>query len=412
MSAGAQDLGGRTVVVGVTGGIAAYKVLDVVAELRRANANVRVIMTRAATRFVEPLSFEALSAAPVYTDLFAAGEAGPVAHVALADKADVVLVAPATADFIARAAAGMADDFLTTFLLAVRCPVIVAPAMNSRMYEHPFVQANLGRLAALGWHVVPPDHGWLAEGKYGLGRLPAPERILTAVRAALTGRATLAGRTILVTAGPTREYIDPVRFISNPSSGKMGYAIAKAARDRGANVVLVSGPTVLEPPPGVTVVPVVSTQQMYEAVRAHLDGVDAVFAAAAPSDFRPRKRHAQKVKKESAELDIELERTPDILAALGESKGHMVLVGFAAETENVLENARDKLVRKHLDLMVANQVGMPGAGFESDTNVVTVIDKSGKIETWPRLSKAEVAEKLLDRLEEMWGVGTVRTGSS
>jgi len=412
MAAQAQDLTGRSVVVGVTGGIAAYKVLDVVAELRRAGASVHVVMTAAATKFVQPLSFEALAGEPVLTDMFASQRPGPVAHVALATEADVVLVAPATADFIARAAAGMADDFLSTLLLAVHCPVIVAPAMNSRMYENPLVQANLGRLAGLGWTVLPPDSGWLAEGTYGTGRLPSPDRLVAAVRAVLTRRVSLSGRTILVTAGPTREYIDPVRFISNPSSGKMGYAIAAAAHRRGANVILVSGPTSLTAPPGVMVVPVVSTQQMFEAVRTHLDGVDAVIAAAAPSDFRPRARFDQKVKKDNADLNVELERTPDILASLGESKGQMLLVGFAAETENVLENARDKLSRKHLDLIVANQVGMPGAAFESDTNIVIVVDRTGRTEQWPRLTKTEVAERLLDRLEEMWGVGTVRAGSS
>ncbi|HKY32648.1 MAG TPA: bifunctional phosphopantothenoylcysteine decarboxylase/phosphopantothenate--cysteine ligase CoaBC [Candidatus Polarisedimenticolia bacterium] len=388
------------VVLGICGGIAAYKAAEIVRALVREGADVTVILTANAARFVTPLTLRTLSGRRVITSAFEPPDDGPdVEHVGLARDCEVLLVAPATANVLAKMAAGIADDFLTTFCLGVTCPVIVAPAMNTRMWGHPAVRSNVATLASRGVQVIPPAEGPLAsagEGS-GVGRLPEPALLaaaaLSRVREAGGRRGALAGRTVLITAGPTREEIDPVRFLSNPSTGKMGYAVAGAARDQGARVILVSGPTHLPDPPGVEMVRVVSAQQMHDAVLARLEEADIVVKAAAVSDFRPARREASKVKKDAAALELRLERTPDILAEIGRRKGRRFVVGFAAETDDVVENARRKLDGKGLDLIVANRVG-DGNGFAGDDNQAVLIGP-GLHEELPRLSKAALAERIV-----------------
>ncbi len=400
-------MGSREVVLGVTGGIAAYKAAEIVRGLVREGAGVTVVMTGHAREFITPLTLQTLSGRRVIAEHFdpvGASDPADVEHVGLARSCGLLLVAPATANVLAKMAAGIADDFLTTFHLAVSCPILVAPAMNTRMWEHAAVQENLARLRARGVQVVGPEEGPLAsrgEGS-GIGRLAAPEAIvsramaLLAIEEAGARGASLTGRTVLVTAGPTREDLDPVRTLTNPSTGRMGYAVAEAARDLGAGVVLISGPTHLPDPAGVTTVRVKSADQMREAVLRHLPGASIVVKAAAVSDFRPAAREAEKVKKGSAPRTIALEPTPDILAEVGRAKGERFLVGFAAETEDLAGNARRKLSEKNLDLIVANSVadGAEGA-FGSDLNEVVVIDRWGAEERWPRMSKADVARRLM-----------------
>lgn len=401
------------VVLGVTGGIAAYKAADIVRGLQREGANVTVVMTAHALEFITPLTLETLSGRPVITSHFdpppAGQEGGDVEHIGLAQRCDLLLVAPATASVLGKMAGGISDDFLTTFYLAVTCPVAVAPAMNTRMWGHAAVQENLSRLVARGVHVIGPESGPLAsrgEGE-GMGRLAHPDTIVgEAMRlgggaAGAPGAARpLAGRHVLVTAGPTREELDPVRYLSNPSTGKMGYAVAEAARDLGARVTLVSGPTHLADPAGITTLRVTSAQQMHDTVMARLDGetqADVVVMAAAVSDFRPARREPSKVKKHAAAMQLALERTPDILAEIGASSTGRCVVGFAAETEDVAANARLKLKNKGLDLIVANSVAGDGshAGFGAATNEVIVIDRDGNQQQWPRMPKHEVARRLM-----------------
>jgi phosphopantothenoylcysteine decarboxylase / phosphopantothenate---cysteine ligase len=392
------------VVLGVTGGIAAYKAADVVRGLIRRGADVTVIMTDHARHFVTPLTLQTLSGRRVITSHFdpipgrdAAEEPADVEHVGLSRACRLLLVAPATANILAKMAAGIADDFLSTFYLAVACPVVVAPAMNTRMWDHAAVAANLARLRERGVHVVGPESGALAspgEGE-GMGRMSDPDTIVARAFAILGGGGPLSGRTVLVTAGPTREEIDPVRFLSNPSTGRMGFAIAVAARDLGAKVVLVAGPTSLADPGGVTTVRVTSAEEMRAAVMAHLKDAQVIVKAAAVSDFRPAARSPQKVKKGSAPRTIELEPTADILAEIGRNKAGRFLVGFAAETESLMDNARRKLTEKGLDLIVANDVSPRGAGFGSETNEVVVIGADGGVDRWPRMSKAQVAARLM-----------------
>jgi len=387
----------RTVVVAVGGGIAAYKACEVVRLVVKGGGTARVAMTPAATRFVQPLTFQALSGGPVLTDLFDPAFELAYGHLALARAADLVVVAPATADLIARLRAGMADDAVTTTLVAATCPVLLAPAMNTRMWRNPAVQENLEALRERGWHVVGPASGDLADGDVGEGRLAEPEDIALAA-SRLLGNLDLAGRRVLVTAGPTREHIDPVRFVSNPSSGKMGYAVARVAARRGASVVLVSGPTALEDPPVAKVVRVESAEQMARAVEAEWDGVDLFVAAAAVSDYRPRESAPRKKKKGEGDETLVLSRTPDILASLGERfagrKDGPVLVGFAAETDDVIANAREKLKRKRCDLVVANKVGGDGAGFGGDSNRVALVSAAELAEI--EGPKEKVAEAILD----------------
>jgi phosphopantothenoylcysteine decarboxylase/phosphopantothenate--cysteine ligase len=393
---------GKRVIVGVTGGIAAYKAAELVRGLVRDGAEVRVAMTKHATEFVTPLTFEALSGHRVVWEQFdPANEA--MDHITWGQETDLVVIAPATAGFLARMAAGMADDFLATMLLAATAPVLVCPSMNDRMLEHPAVQHNLHVLRARGVHVMPPGIGDLACGTRGAGRLPEPEEILEQARIVLAPK-DLQGRKIMVTAGATVEAIDPVRYITNRSSGKMGYALARAAARRGGSVVLVSGPTGLKPPLGVRFVAVRSAEEMRTAVLADREGCHAVIKAAAVADYRPREAGLQKMKKLDADQNLDLVRNPDILAELGcgQGAGACVLVGFAAETEALLENAREKLRRKNVDMVVANDVSRADAGFDADTNLVKILHRDGRVEELPLLSKDEVADRILDRILEQW----------
>ena len=399
--ASSSPLAGRTVILGVSGGIAAYKAAELARRLGERGARVVTVLTAGAARFVTPLTFAALTHQPVYTadDLWTPRSG--VEHVRLADQADLVILAPATAHLLGQLAAGMAGDFLTTVVLAVgmRVPVLVAPAMNTHMWRHPAVQANVARLRAWGYRVMDPDAGPLAEGYAGVGRLPEPEAIVARAEALLGGRRDLEGRTVLVTAGPTREPLDPVRFISNRSSGKMGFALAEAARDRGARVLLVTGPVHLPDPPGVQVERVETAAQMLEAVLRYAPQADVIIKAAAVADFRPAHPAEHKIKKGAAAPVVELVPTTDILKELGRRKAPgQVLVGFAAETQDLLENARRKIREKNLDLIVLNDVTQPGAGFEVDTNVVTLVYPDGRRQSLPPMSKRQVADAILDAL--------------
>ena len=390
-----------SVVLGVTGCIGAYKACEILRELQRHDLDVRVVMTHHATRFVAPMTFEALSRHPVFTDQFALGAAGEIPHIEWADQAELLLVAPATANILGKFAHGIADDALSTLYTATRAPVVVAPAMNVNMFEHPAVRANLETLRARGVRVVEPGSGYLACGWLGKGRLAETGEIVEAALSVLRQRHDMAGEAVLVTAGPTVEDLDPVRFLSNRSSGRMGYRLAEAARDRGARVILVSGPTGLPAPPGVELVQVRSAEQMASAVEARRHEVRVVVMAAAVADYRPAGVAPRKVKKGEGGLRIELVRTPDILKRLGETKGGLTLVGFAAETENLRENALRKLRDKRLDLIVANDVSVEGAGFGSESNAVTLIDAAGGESSVPLVSKRALADVIWDRVVEL-----------
>lgn len=387
----------KHIVLGVTGSIAAYKIASLASMLVKKQADVTVIMTKNATNFINPITFESLTGNRCLVDTFDRNFEFQVEHVSLAKQTDVFLVAPASANVIAKAAHGIADDMLTTTLLACRCPKIFAPAMNTRMYENPIVQDNISTLKDYGMEVVTPASGYLACGDTGEGKMPEPEVLYEAVLRALTPK-DLSGRKVLVTAGPTQEKLDPVRYISNHSTGKMGYAVAAAAVRRGADVTLVSGKVELTPPMGVQVVPVVSAADMAQAVKAAASEQDIIIKAAAVADYRPRVTADEKLKKKDEELSVELERTEDILAWLGaHRRAGQILCGFSMETEHLLENSRAKLEKKKIDMIVANNLKQEGAGFGTDTNVVTLITKE-KTEEFPMLSKEEVAERLLDRL--------------
>jgi len=389
-------LDGRTVLVGVTGGIACYKACEVVRLLVGRGARVRVVMTAGAQQFVTPLTLQTLSGQPVATDTFSLTQESEIGHIRLADEADTVLIAPATANVLGKLAGGIADDLLTTVLLATRAPVIVAPAMNVHMWEHLAVQENLARLVARGVRVVRPVSGPLACGYEGEGRLAPPEDLVEAVLCALAPQ-DLAGVRVLVSAGPTQEPIDPVRYLSNRSSGKMGHALARVARRRGAEVTLVTGPTALPPPPDVRVVEVATAREMARALDGAFDDARVLIMTAAVADYRPRRSLPHKLKKgPTVAQTLELERNPDILAGLARRKESRLVVGFAAETRDVAAEARRKLRAKRLDLIVANDVTAPGAGFGSDTNVVRLLDGSGRMETLPVLPKEEVAARILD----------------
>jgi phosphopantothenoylcysteine decarboxylase/phosphopantothenate--cysteine ligase len=384
------------VAVAVSGGIAAYKACEVVRGLTSAGAEVQVLMTQNATRFITPLTLQSLSGRRVWTDPWDLEDDEVIRHIDLARRIDAFVVAPATANVLAKLAHGIADDLVSTLYLAVTAPVVVAPAMNTRMWLHAATREAIARLIARGVTVVEPESGWLAEREVGVGRLADPERIVRAVLDAATRGSQLAGKKILVTAGPTREAIDPVRYLSNGSSGKMGYAIAEAAVRRGASVVLVSGPVEVPPPAGVDLVPVTSAREMHAAVLRERAGCHAIFMVAAVSDYAPREA-PRKIKKAGGPLTLVLEEGPDILAELGASKGSEVLVGFAAETEDLLENAAAKLAAKRADFIVANDVSAPGLGIGSDRNAVTILDASGGTHVVPEGSKREIAEAILDR---------------
>jgi phosphopantothenoylcysteine decarboxylase/phosphopantothenate--cysteine ligase len=390
----------RNIVLGVTGGIAAYKAAELVRELVRAEAKVYVVMTRSAQAFVTPLTFQTLSGNPVITELFSLVEESEIGHISLADKAEVLVIAPATANIIGKIAGGIADDMLTTIVMATKAPVLLAPAMNVHMWENAGCQENIQKLRSRGFHFIDPESGELACGYEGKGRLAEVSAIVEEVRTILSPQ-DFAREIVLITAGPTEESIDPVRYITNRSSGKMGFALARAALRRGAEVILVSGPTALPPPPKVKFISVRSTAQMREAVLTNLKNASILLMAAAVSDYRPRQAVAGKIKKSEAKMALTLERNPDILAEAGKQKDHRILVGFAAETENLLRNARRKLKEKNLDLIVANDVTLPGAGFEVDTNIVKFLDRSPKVEELPLMTKEELADRILDRIAQL-----------
>ena len=387
----------KNIVLGVSGGIAAYKSVELLRLLIKEKANVRVIMTKNALEFIGPLTFWALSHQPVCTSLFETVDDASIRHIDWANQADAVIIAPATANIIGKIVHGIADDALSTFILAVTCPVIICPAMNTNMFEAKAVRRNLERLKSDGHFVMEPESGELACGTTGPGRLPEPEDILDRLLFYLSPK-DMKGKRILVTAGPTREFIDPVRFISNPSSGKMGFAVARAAEQRGGDVVLITGPTSLPDPNNVTVVRVGTAREMALAVFEYMEDSEIIIKAAAVSDYRPKEQSGQKIKKEKDELVLSLEKTRDILKEIGRRKKDRTLVGFAAETEKLEPFAEKKLVEKNLDIIVGNLVGGPSSGFGIDTNKVTLFYKDGTKEALPEMQKDEVAHILLDRI--------------
>lgn len=391
-------LKGKTVVLGVTGGIAAYKIANLASMLVKQHANVRVIMTQNATNFITPTTFETLTGKKCLVDTFDRNFEFQVEHVSLAKQADIFMIAPATANVIAKVAHGLADDMLTTTFLACRSPKYIVPAMNTQMYENPITQDNLKLCRKYGMHVIEPASGYLACGDTGAGKMPEPETLFEYILQELACEKDLAGKKVLVTAGPTREAIDPVRYITNHSTGKMGYAIARAAARRGAEVTLVSGPVDLKAPLGVRLVPVISAKDMFDAVTSVSAEQDAIIKAAAVADYRPAVVGAEKTKKSDGNMNIELERTDDILAWLGAHRREgQVLCGFSMETQNMLENSRAKLAKKNVDMIVANSLRTAGAGFGTDTNLVTVITKDGA-EELKLMSKDQVAHELLNRI--------------
>src|ERR1700687_3049997 len=397
------------ITLGVPGGVAAYKAAELVRRLQQDGFSVQVVMTRGAREFITPLTFAALSGQKVITDLFAESGAeanleSAIEHIAVAQRTDLLLVAPATADILAKFARGIANDFLTTLYLASTAPVVMAPALNVNMWNHAATQENVERLRARGVKIVNPEEGYLACGMTGAGRLAGQGDIITAVRDVLHATRDLEGQAVLVTAGPTREDIDPVRYLTNRSSGKMGYAVAEAAARRGAKVMLVSGPANLETPAGVERIDVRTANEMHRAGVERFAGVSIAILAAAVSDYRPVDRHAEKIKKSDASLTISLEPTTDILAEMAKNKGQKIVVGFAAETDHVAENARKKLSAKNADLIVANDVTAEGAGFDHDTNIVTLFARDGRDLALPKLKKSEVAQRILDEVVGLRGV--------
>ena len=393
-------LANKTIVLGITGGIAAYKAADIASKLTQAGAKVEVVMTEAATKLIAPLTLRTLTQTKVIIDMFTAPIEYGVTHVSIAEAADVVVIAPATANTIAKLAAGIADNMLTGTVLATKAPVIIAPAMNVNMWQNSITQENITKLKARGFTIVDPAYGRLASGKTGRGRLAEVETIIGTIKQVLGKKGDLAGKHLVVTAGGTQEPIDPVRHIGNRSSGKLGYAVAEAARDRGATVALITAPTSLPEPAGIEVIPVQTAQQMKEAVAKAVTKADALIMAAAVADYQPKDAAKSKIKKAAPTLTLELVRTPDILT---EVKGNFIKVGFAAESEDVVANARQKLKKKQLDLIVANDITSADSGFGVDTNKVTIIDRNGKVDNLPLLTKREVAERILDKVVGMLG---------
>ena len=394
-------LEGKTVLLGVTGSIAAYKIASLASALKKRHADVHVLMTENATNFINPITFETLTGNKCLVDTFDRNFQFQVEHVSIAKKADVVMIAPASANVIGKLAHGIADDMLTTTIMACKCKKFISPAMNTNMFENPVVQDNLKILEHYGYEVIAPASGYLACGDTGTGKMPEPETLLAYIERETACEKDLKGKKILVTAGPTQEAIDPVRYITNHSSGKMGYAIAKTAMLRGADVTLVSGRTAIEPPMFVNLVPVVTAKDMYEAVTSVSDEQDIIIKAAAVADYRPAKVSDEKVKKSEGQMSIELERTDDILKYLGEHKPTgQFLCGFSMETQNVIENSRAKLVKKNLDMVAANNVKVEGAGFQGDTNVLTLITREEEI-SLPLMTKEGAAGRLLDKILDM-----------
>jgi len=390
-------LKGKKIVLGITGGIAAYKAAELTRELVKQGAEVKVIMTDNATKFITPLTLQTLSGNPVYTDTFQLTGEWEIGHISLAQLPDIVIIAPATANIIGKIASGIADDLLSTTVMATKAPVLICPAMNTNMYTNEVVMENMQRLTALGYNFVDAEIGELACKTTGQGRLAAIPDIIDEVAAIMTPK-DLQGETLLVTAGPTVEPFDPVRYISNYSSGKMGYAFAIMAKRRGARVILISGPTVLPVPRGVTFVKASSAVEMRDAVMQYLQEATVVIKVAAVADYRPQAQSQSKLKKDKGPFSINLERNPDIIAEIGKKKGTRILVGFAMETENLLQNAYEKLKEKNMDLIVANDLSRPGSGFQYDTNSVRVIDRSGDIRKLPLMNKIRVADRVLDRI--------------
>jgi phosphopantothenoylcysteine decarboxylase/phosphopantothenate--cysteine ligase len=384
----------KTIILGVTGSVAAYKAVELAGKLAKAGATVEVVMTESAQKFVTPLTFRSITGRQALTDTFKDASERGIWHVALGEAADLVVIAPASAATMAKLAAGICDDLLTLVVMVTKAPVILAPAMNFNMFENAATQENLAKLKKRGFTIVDPEYGRMASGARGKGRLAGLEKIIAAIEGVVGARADLAGKSLVVTAGGTREYIDPVRYIGNPSSGKMGYALAEAARDRGAKVTLITA-SPLPQPEGITVVLVETTAQMKRAVTKAVVKADALLMAAAVADYQPKTTAKAKIKKDSPNLTLELVRTPDIL---GEVKGNFIKVGFAAESDDLVANARKKLEGKKLDLIVANDITDRKSGFGVDTNKVTLIDKKGKVEKLPLMSKREVADKILDRV--------------
>ena len=392
----------KTVVIGVSGGIAVYKVCDVVSRLKKLGANVHVIMTKSATEFVAPLTFQSLSQNYVVSDMFEEPKTWDVEHISLAKKADVFLIAPATANVIGKIACGISDDMLSTTVMATKGKVLIAPAMNTNMYENPIVQRNIDTLKALNYDFIEPESGRLACGDMGKGKLASPENIVEAVVSTLTKKQDLKGERIIITAGPTVEAIDPVRYLTNRSTGKMGYAIAKEAIGRGAEVTLVSGPTKLEPPKNLRkFIKIESAQQMYEAVLDNLDENQIIIKSAAVADYKPKSYCNKKIKKNDDDLVIGLDRNKDIAYEIGKIKNDKILVGFAAETNDLIQNAKGKVKKKNLDFIVANDLTKEGAGFGVDTNIVKIIDKDGIISEYPIMKKEEVANVILDKVKSL-----------
>lgn len=393
-------LKGRTIVLGVTGGIAVYKAADIVSRLKKLNANVEVIMTEAATEFVAPLTFQTLSNNVVHRSMFNEITNYDVEHISLAQKADLILIAPATANTIGKIANGIADNLLTTVVMATTAKVIIAPAMNTKMYQNPIVQANMEKLKELGYEFIKPAVGKLACGDYGEGKMAEPADIVDYVISSFVEK-DLIGKKIIVTAGPTIEPLDPVRYMTNHSSGKMGYSIAKEAVDRGAEVVLISGPTSLEPPKGVEFLRVKTTEDMLKAVGRYFDSCHVLIKSAAPVDYRPENVSSTKIKKKKGadEIIIKYIKNPDIAAYFGKMKKNQIMVGFAAETENLFQYAEEKLKEKNFDFIVANDVSKEGAGFNVDTNIISIIDKNGEITNYPIMDKTRVARIILDKVK-------------
>jgi phosphopantothenoylcysteine decarboxylase/phosphopantothenate--cysteine ligase len=385
----------KTIVLGVTGSIAAYKAAEIASRLTQAGAKVHVIMTEEAVQFISPVTFRAITGRPVVTEMFDLASEFSIEHVSLANAADVVIIAPATANVMAKLAAGIADDMLCCTVLATRAPVLIAPAMETNMYTNPVTQGNLTKLKARGFAVVGPATGWLASGRQGLGRLADAKDIVSAIHRVLRTGEDLTGRHVVVTAGGTQEPIDPVRYVSNRSSGKMGFALAEAARDRGADVTLITAPTSLPEPVGIGVIRVGTAEEMGQAVEDSVPRADVLIMSAAVADYRPVRAAKGKIKKGKAGLTLELERTPDIL---GSVKGNLIKVGFAAESSDLVKNAEKKLKQKRLDFIVANDITARDSGFGSDTNRVTIIDRKGKVDRLPLLAKREVAERILDKV--------------
>lgn len=390
------------IVLGVTGGIAAYKACDIVSRFKKLGANIDVIMTKSATEMVNPHTFQVLSQNPVIVDTFTTPRYWDIEHISLAQKADVLLIAPATANIIGKVASGIADDMLSTTIMASTSKIIFAPAMNTKMYENKIVQQNIEKLISLGYKFIDPSSGRLACGDVGKGKLADVDNIVEAVKNIIKPNSDLEGKKILITAGPTRESIDPVRFITNHSSGKMGYSLAKAAFERGADVTLVSGPTQLSSPKSVKLINVNTTLEMYDAVMSNYKEQDIIIKSAAVSDYRPEIVSTNKIKKSDGNLNLTLVRNPDILKELGILKENRILIGFAAESQDVIQNAKSKISRKNLDFIVANNIKEEGAGFGSDTNIVQIINKNGEIEKIAKSNKIEIANRILDKVNEFF----------